>query len=107
MADSYHFYISTDDMFSMIVYRDGSVYDLSAVTKVAICFDGTTYSSADHPNSFDWTSGDTGEIKFYLGKISDIDEAVRDAKAEVILYDPSSTNGFVIGTIDVDAREIE
>lgn len=106
MATRNTFYIGTDGMFSRIVYRDGVAYDLVAVTKVGVCFDGTVYDSEDYDTSFDWSSGVTGEIYFYLGKITAITAAARDSKAELILYDATAPNGWVVDLLDIEAKEV-
>lgn len=107
MTDRNSFHIGTDDMFSRIVTREGSAYSLSGITKVAVCFNGTVYDSDNYAASFDWTTGETGEIKFYLGKITDIDTPASDTKAELLLYDSVSTNGFVVDELHIKALEIE
>lgn len=107
MSDRNTFYIGTDGMFKRTVYNDGSAYDLSAVTKIGICFDGTVYDSDDYPTAFDWEAGDEGEIYFYLGRIDEIDEASIDPEAELILYDASAPNGFPVDVLYIEAKELE
>lgn len=107
MTDRNTFYVGTDGLFARTITQSGSAYDLSSVTKVGICFDGTVYDSDDYPTAFDWDTGTTGQIYFYLGKITAITEATHDPNTEIILYDATATNGFVVDVIDVEAKELE
>lgn len=99
MNKSATFYVGRDNEFTVTILSDGAAFDLAALTKVGIVFGGTEYDSDDYADAFDWTTGGTGEISFYLGKISTITEAAVDSKAEIILYSNDSPNGIVWDTI--------
>ena len=76
------------------------------VTKVEVLFNGKYYCSTDYPSSFDFlTEGEDGIITMVLGTIPEL-EVVKDAKAEIITYDPSHPDGMVWGVIPIQVIEL-
>lgn len=99
------FYVGMDNASRLLLKSDGAVQDLSEVTKVAIRFDGTTYSSADFASAFDFvTEATDGILTIQAGLISSITASSIDVQAELILYDPVNTNGIVWGTFTMDMK---
>ena len=102
------FYVGRDDYFIVTILSDGSPVSLAAVTGIGIVFNGTEYKSGSYPTAFSWSTetddvptgdGTKGQITFYVGKISAIDEAAVDPKTEIVLYDAASPNGIPWDTI--------
>jgi len=76
------------------------------ITIAEILINGKYYCSDDYPLAFDFTTeGEDGIITMVLGIIPEI-ELVKDAKAEIITYDPSHPDGMVWGTIAIQVIEL-
>ena len=90
--------LSSTDESGVVAYPD---LIAGGVTKVEIVFNGKYYCSTDYPDSFDFiTEGEDGIITMVLGTIPEL-EVVKDAKAEIITYDPSHGDGLVWGIIPI------
>jgi hypothetical protein len=97
----YTVYKGYDNVFSVQLAEDDVVQDLSAATKVAIIYKGTTYDSDAYATSIDFTTdAATGTIHFKLGIISDLTEG-RDSRVELIVYDPANTDGIYWGYLSL------
>ena len=102
----YKVYKGHDNVFTILFEEDDVAQDLSAVTKVELLYKGVTYDSDTDPNSFDFTTdGSDGKVHFKLGIISDI-ETGTDSRSELVLYDPSNTNGIYWGYIGIKVTEL-
>jgi hypothetical protein len=90
--------LSSTDESGVVTYPD---LVTGGATKVEILFNGKYYCSEDYPDSFDFiTEGEDGIITMILGTIPEL-EVVKDAKAEIITYDPSHVDGLVWGVIPI------
>jgi hypothetical protein len=102
----YTVYKGHDNVFTILFEENDVAQDLSAVNKVELLYKGTTYDSDTDPNSFDYsTDGADGKIHFKLGIISGITVG-KDSRSEIILYDPSNTNGIFWGYISLRVTEL-
>lgn len=102
----YYFYVNSRNEFKVILEEDGAAMNLGSVTKVEITYNGTTYDSTTSPTAFDYATGTTGEIAFYLGKIiTTLPTNPRDKLCEVAVYESGEELPLYWGKIDVTAEE--
>jgi len=101
------FYIGKDNASKLLLSNDGVAQDISSLTKVEVRYDGTTYSSEDYADAFDWTTyGEDGYLILKMGLISAITESGMDIAAEIIAYDSDNINGIVWGTFEVEMKDL-
>lgn len=95
--------VSNTDENGVVTYPD---LITGGITMVEILINGKYYCSDDYPASFDFiTEGEDGIITMVLGTIPEL-EVVKDAKAEIITYDPSHPDGLVWGTIAIQVIQL-
>jgi len=95
--------LSSTDESGVVTYPD---LIKGGITKVEILLNGKYYCSTDYPDSFDFmTEGEDGIITMVLGTIPEL-EVVKDAKAEIITYDPSHVDGLVWGIIPIQVIQL-
>jgi hypothetical protein len=95
--------LSNTNELGVVTYPD---LITGGITKVEILINGKYYCSDDYPDSFDFiTEGEDGIVTMVLGTIPEI-ELVKDAKAEIITYDPSHPGGMVWGTIAIQVIQL-
>ncbi|NIT58631.1 MAG: hypothetical protein GWN00_21110 [Aliifodinibius sp.] len=93
----YTVYKGRDNTFTVQLLEDEEIKQLTGVSSVSIIYKGTEYSSDVYGGSFDFSSNPSlGYITFKLGNIPALPEG-RDSRTELIVYDPSNTNGVYWG----------
>lgn len=99
-------YSGYDNELYLDFTQDGSVYDVTGLTRVRLLFGATEVDSDTSPSAFDWTTdGANGRVIFYPGSLS-IPAGSYD-QVKVITYDTKHPNGVVWTTsLKVDVVSI-
>ena len=87
-------YLGHDNTVDLLLKEDGAAQDLSSVTRMTLAVGTVTVDSDDDADAFDWDTGTTGKVVLDIGD----QELVRGKhRAELVVYDPTHTNGVVWG----------
>ncbi len=92
-------YLGRDNSIDLLLKADGSAVDLSSVTRMVLVVSATTQVSstnqASDPIRWDQVGYDAGEIRLFL---KDQDLTSGKNTAQLIVYDPTNTDGVVWGS---------
>ncbi len=85
----------------MLIKSNGSAYDLSSATTIAMVFSGVTINSDAQPSWFDWTTSSltTGQVNISLGTAGTSIPSGYVYDAELIVYTSSNTKGITWGIV--------
>lgn len=96
-------YLGRDNSIDLLLNADGVAVNLSSVTKMVLVVDGSTQISStnlgDDPIRWNQVGYDTGEVRLFLK-----DELITSGRhsSQLIVYDPTNTDGVVWGSFQVD-----
>ena len=92
-----------DNTIDLLLKSDGSAYDLSSATTIAMVFSGVTITSDVQPSWFDWTTSSltTGQVNISLGTAGASIPSGVVYQAELIVYTSTSTSGVLWGTVPI------
>ncbi len=85
-----------DNVIEWTLTEDGEAFDLSAVTRYIIDFDGTqTADSNVDPSAFDGSGGVTGVLRLQLGQLTTPIDPGTYHDAKLVIYTAAATAGIV------------
>ena len=97
------FYLTRDNSAELVLKSEGSITDLTNVTKIEILETGCTWSvnSEDTPDAFEIGTTD-GRLVLKLGQ-----QPINPGsyKCQVIVYDPTNIEGIVWGEVKLIFRQ--
>lgn len=93
-------YLGRDNVFKLKFTQDNVAVDMSGVTRMVMTVGDETVDSDTVATAFDWTLGN-GEVSFALGATL---TNKGTAFAELVIYDPTNTNGLVWFNEDSTSR---
>ncbi|MBW8001767.1 MAG: hypothetical protein FVQ80_07055 [Planctomycetes bacterium] len=99
-------WLGRDNTIDLLLKSDGSAYDLSSATTIAMVFSGVTINSDAQPSWFDWTTSSltTGQVNVSLGTAGTSIPSGFVYDAKLIVYTSSNTRGIIWGTVPVSVK---
>lgn len=100
-----YIYLGRDNKTVLQLKVAGTAEDISGATRMTLNFNGTIVDSDTSPTAFDWSLG-SGKVELALKNESIWAGTYRDENAvELVVYDPSNTDGIVWGKINCIVQE--
>ena len=98
-------YLGHDNAVRLVCKENSSAIDTSVLTKAAIQLNVLVDSTAADAGYLRWNQSgyESGEVRLYLGMATVISPG--KYKAPLILYDATSPNGIVWGTIELKVEK--